>query len=257
MPVIDIKKHTKLRMLISANPGMGKTTFCGTAEDDERSSPCLIVNFAGNPETLIKREKQPVVWQPDNMRQLEMLLTWIGGGQKKDAPVVQKLGLPEGVQYKTLCIDHLAEYQRLQMHEIEGKGAAGPLTDKKMEWDGWHMMLHRTVNLSRILSDPHFPVHTIQTVHLKSDIENGAKVFEPMLWGRSDYEVPGYVLAHAWLTWNVSLPAKQRDTNGAERVMVFKDLLRHVSLKEQYGGSIPTLVFDPTVPKLLDLIGAT
>jgi len=260
MPRINLELQTKLKLLVTGNPGIGKTTLCATAMDDPATAPVLILNFAGNPEALIARppEKRPVIWNCRSLTEVNNILTWVRGGQGA-GKWRDEMGLAEGVNFNTVCVDHLAEFQRRQYADI-----MGTVTDaddihggKIAEFKHWNLMWQRSVALARVMSDPEWPTHVVMTVHIKTGEDGIGRTYEPMLYGQSDFEVPGYVLAHGWLTWTSDMPKSvQTLSGGAERVLVFKEAFRHITLKEQYGGRLPTYVFNPTVPALVRLIHA-
>lgn len=267
MPRLDLDLNTKLKLLVTGNPGIGKTTLCGTAMDDERTAPVLVLSFAGNPQVLASRplERRPTVWNCKSLAEVGNILTWIKGGQAH-GKLREEMELEGDVFFQTLCVDHLAEFQRLQYADIigtpdaafdihSGKLSADEVASKK-SYKIWQLMWLRSIALARVLSDPLWPTHVVLTVHIKAGEDGSGTIYEPMLWGASDYEVPGYVLAHGWLTWVKDMPKSVRDlSNGAERVLIFKDTMQHVTLKEQYTGRIPQYVFDPTIPLLVDYIG--
>jgi len=258
MPKLNIDLTTKMKLLITGNPGIGKTTLLGTGMDDERTTPVLDLNFAGNPQVFVARppDKRPTVWNCKSLTEVSHILSWIRQGQPASR-MREEMELPNGVNFQTLCIDHLAEFQRLQYADIMGSvGAAEDIHGGKIaEFKHWNLMWQRSVALARVLSDPTWPTHVVMTVHIKTGEDGIGRTYEPMLYGQSDFEVPGYVLAHGWLTWVSDMPKEVRaQAGGAERVLVFKELFRHVNLKEQYAGRIPTYVFEPTIPMLVDMI---
>src|SRR2546422_1192917 len=53
MNIIKPEGQALMRALIFGPSGRGKTTFCGTAELDSRTSPTLLLDFEGNTEVLL------------------------------------------------------------------------------------------------------------------------------------------------------------------------------------------------------------
>jgi hypothetical protein len=254
MPKTQVNQLKRLKLLITGNPGIGKTYFIGTAVDDPRSSPVLLCNFAGNPQTVRSKvaDDKMVVWNCAGIKEFENILTWLRAGQSACA-LRDEMGLPDGVNFQTLAVDTLAEFQRRQAIEIMGPDYAGLTTSKHMEFKDWNLMWARSVNLARIVGDPEWPTHVILTVHIKTGEDGIGRTYEPMLYGQSDFEVPGYMPAVAWLTWTQDL-ARNLQPKDSTRVLVFTELYRHVNLKEQYEGKLPQIVGDPTMTKLLDYL---
>lgn len=255
MPRVPIDITPKLHLLVSGDAGIGKTTLIGSAANDLRSAPVLHLNFGGNPQAMINNPDKDkiVVWQCERISELENILAWVKGGQGK-GPVRDLLEVKEEVTFKTIAVDTIAGYQRLQYATLLKIPLHDIAQDKILEFKEWNLMWWRATNLAAYIFAPDWPTHSIGTVHIKTGMDGAGRTYEPMLYGQADFEVPGYAIAHGWLTWANECGIKVPKGSNAKRALVFREVLRHKTLKEQYGGRLPEVVWDPTMSKLLDLL---
>jgi hypothetical protein len=226
-----------LNLLIYGEVGAGKTWFGGTADDDERTRPLLVIDTEGGITTLRHRPEVDVV----TLRSL---------------PELEKLhndlyhSIEDGsIYYKTLMIDSLPELADLDMRTIM-KEAYSKNPDKvdrdvpsPREYGKSRVHMRAIVRAFRDL-----PCHTIFTAQVGSFQEEGQPTkYFPAFTGKMKTEIPGFMDIVGYLQPEVEpgsgVIVRKLQVQGTRRV-VAKDRT----------SALGNMVENPTVPMIWDLV---
>lgn len=218
-------------MLIYGEPGSGKTYLCGTAQDNEATSPILFLDVEGGTLTLRDRKDVDVV----QVRSISQIVD------------VHKMLVEENNgYYKTVIIDSLTELQKLDMRDImrevvQKRPDLDPDVPSQREWgkSGEHM--RRIVRAFRDIE-----ANTIMTALMVMEKdENNTITFFPSLPGKLRAEVPGFLDVVGYLYTAIE-----------DDVMVRKLQLaktRRVVAKDR-TSKLGDVIVNPTIPDMWDLI---
>lgn len=246
-----------LKLFVYGDPGGGKTTLFGTAMDDIRTSPVLMLNCAGNPESIRRRNSMPFIVTLEKTVELNDIYDWFLHGQKQEHPFVAKLkewGSPY-TTFKSIALDSLTEYQRIALDEITGN------TNKKLGDDlkpadrqMWGQALARLTKVARLLYGLEGVSVFMSALESRNTDESGVSIIGPNLWGQADKEVPGYALLAMRLVKTSSIVVtSERAKHGASKRVGFLDEAARFFAKDQYGD-LPPFIDDVTVPMLMNKI---
>lgn len=226
-----------LNALIYGDPGVGKTYFMGTADEDERTRPLLIFDVEGGMKTLANKPGIDVV-RVRSMKELQ------DGYNKLFKSIVNGK-----MYYKTTGIDSLTELADLDIKTIMRE--AYDQNPDKIDIDvpdqrGWGKSRNHIRTIVRAFRD--LPCHVIYTASIGQLSEEGMPTkYMPGFAGKLRTEVPGFMDIVGHMTAVVHPVTKevtrQLQVQGTNRV-VAKDRT------DRLGG----IVNDPTIPKLWDLI---
>lgn len=254
MKRIDVQRSKHIKTLVYGYPGSGKTHFCGTFALDDRSSPVLHVDCAGNPSTLRNLDAMPDVISIDKFSDLNYIYDWLVKGQPTNHPLVTQMNLTPG--YKTLVFDGISDLQRYSFDAVmgeEGKDIADkPRAPEFGDWRG--VLKQMTAIAHRFFS---LPMHVVVTAweYVKTD-EYGQTRYRPFLQGQSIDTVPGYALCVARLIHksrvNGAMEKALKDIPDTVNVMLLQPT-KNYDAKDQNGFGISYLT-NPTATKLLDLL---
>lgn len=143
----------KLSVLVFGKSGVGKTTLAGTAEDDDRSAPVLILDTEGRTQTLVKRGAR-----------LDVLTL------ESDAYAVLKdlfgqfdrmLDNGHSLPYQTIVVDSIT---RLGDRLLDGISRA-----ETKEIKDWGRRDHQLKGILTYLLSSEFPCHVIVTAQEMED----------------------------------------------------------------------------------------
>jgi hypothetical protein len=228
-----------INALFYGEPGAGKTWLGGTADDDERTSPVLVVDIEGGVTTLRHRSKVDVV-SVRSMPELEKLHNDLYHSIEDG-----------GIYYKTLMLDSLPELADLDMRFImkDAYSRNPEKVDKDVpsqrEWGKSRSHMRTIVRAFRDL-----PCHTIFTAQVGTLQEEGQPTkYFPGFAGKLRTEIPGFMDIVGYLYPEVEpsgVIVRKLQVQGTRRV-VAKD--RTSSL----GG----ILENPTIPMIWDAIHGT
>lgn len=268
MQVVDLDKPESLSVIAYGKPGSGKTTFLGTACDDDRSYPVLHVDVSGNPETLGKRKgRKPMVLRLEKLSELNAIFDWFSKGQPDNHPMVDKLGCIPG--YKTLAFDGVTAIQRKSFSIVLGQDLEPGGIPIKPEWAHYSSVLRQMLVIATCFLQQLRSVHVLISCLEHTDTRyrvpgaaNTAYTYaEPGLQGQACTELPGEALAVMRFAHKSTLAPEIDKALKARYTIAQLRENRYVYAKDQHhlgGIAIDDAVYlaDPTVPMLLDAIGA-
>lgn len=247
-----------LRLLLYGIPGSLKTRTAGTACLDERTSPVLWLDAAGNPVSIRDYPEHPDIIMVEELKDLNDPYNWIREGQPANHPFVKRFNLRP--PYKCLVVDQITDVQRLSYNLVTGNTTTGPGDIPKAHQIQHFMgILNQMVNFAK--SYYSLPLHVIMTAQEKTetDTTTGLTRNAPLLWGQADTEVPGYAnvvarMVHRAVTKTALLKVIEDATleKVIDGVALFLPSGKYVA-KDQFGR-LGSYIVDPTVTKMLDLI---
>jgi phage nucleotide-binding protein len=239
--LLDVKPPSEavrfLNVLIYGEPGVGKTYFCGTADDDERSGPVLILDVEGGTLTLRHRPNVDVV----PVRSMDKL-----------SAVHEELRKHPD-HYNTVVIDSLTELQKLDMKTVmdEQYEKKPESTDKFVpDQRAWGKSSERVRRIIRGFKD--LDCHTITTclVAEKKDERTNITSMYPSLPGKLAGEVSGFFDIVGLMTSN----DEDDDKGGTVQVRRIQFAKTRRVIAKDRTGALGDLLVNPTVPMILDLV---
>lgn len=216
-----------INSLFYGEPGVGKTTLLGTAEDSKDTSPMLLIDVEGGVVTLRKRKNLDVV----AVRSMQQIVD-----------IHRELHSNPGY-YKTVGIDSLTELQKLDMREIMREASGrNPNQDEDVpsmrEWGKSGERIRRIVRAYRDL-----PMNTLFTAHaiIEKDANN-ATAYVPSLPGKLRAELPGfldivgymYTFVEEGVTTRRIQFAKTKNVVAKDRTDALGDYLDNTSVPEMW-----------------------
>jgi phage nucleotide-binding protein len=98
----DIRDEWGFNGIIYSASGVGKTTFCATAQDSEWGADVLFVDIEGGTRSIMHR-KDIQVLRPQDFSEIKRLYEWLISAEHS---------------FRTIVVDSLTECQRLGLQEI-------------------------------------------------------------------------------------------------------------------------------------------
>lgn len=239
---MDIVKPDGLRFLkalIFGPPGQGKTTLLGSAQEDARLRPMLLLDFEGGMGSLagLDIDVAPIRSWDDFDEVYENLAE----GNEVDGVDYSK--------YKSVGIDSITEVHIFALLDIlrkEGANRKDPELLEQRDYGKASVQMRRLLRAFRDL-----PIHVVFTA-LAKEVEKPrrGKVQVPMLSGQMAEEAPGLMDVVGYL-------AVTEDEDGdTMRTLLLKSYPKfEIKARTPYGGEIPDELDDPTLGGLLDLLG--
>lgn len=231
----EIHKPDSLRYakcLLFSPAGSGKTTFLGTAQDDARTFPMLVLDFEGGTESLAGLDidvMQIRSW--DDYNEAYELLTTDGHG------------------YNSVAIDSVSEthiFALLDILNVEGPTRKDPELLQQGDYGKASVQMRRLLREFRDL-----PMHVFFTAHAKEvEMARMGKVTVPSLAGQMAEEVTGLVSIVGYL-------AVSEDEDGnEERLLLLKNYPKfRTKARLPWLSEVPDEIEGPTVTNLLDTLG--
>lgn len=216
---------------IFAPPGHGKTHFLGTAMEDERTAPMLLLDFEGGHETLAG---------------LDIDLVEIRGWDDYNEAYELLASDSKDNIYKSLGIDSVSEthvWALLQLIAEKGESRKEP---DLIQMDDYNVAATQMRRLLREFRD--LPLHVFYTAHANEVEERGiGKITVPKMAGQMANDLVGLVSICGYL-------ALVEDEEGDERrQLLLKNYLGYrIKARVPWAVEVPDEILDPTVTSLLD-----
>lgn len=236
MSPLEIGKPADRRLakgLIFGPSGQGKTHFLGTAEDDERTSPMLLLDFEGGIDTLVGLDIDVApIREWDDYNEAYELLT---SDSKENI-------------YKSVGFDSASEthtWALLQILEKEGDSRRNPDLIEMGDYGVASTQMRRLLRHFRDL-----PMHVFFTAHAKETEERGVgKVKVPAMAGQMAEEIVGLMSVVGYL-------AIGEEDGETFRTLILQNMPKfRTKIRVPWENEAPDELDDPTVTSLLDAIG--
>lgn len=253
-----------LKLLISGYSGSGKTTICGSAGLDERTSPVLHCDAGGNPTSLARfgANYNGTVIKLQKLSDLNPLYDWLFKGQPTDHPMVTKMGLTPG--FKTVVLDGITRIQYFSFDLAMGLNDSVGSMIAKPEWQHYGAVLNQmTHDFSRFYD---LPMHVIVTsleekekIYIRPNDDSSAFYqFNPAIDGKSAGRVIAMAQAvirvcHKTIAEPLALAeAKAQKGNKEPQYSIAQFVQTQTAYaKDQHGFNAKYLA-DLTIAELLD-----
>ncbi len=226
-----------LNLLIYGKPGVGKTTFLGTAEDDVRSRDVMLVDIEGGVLSIGHRGKHLDI-APMKPGVISRVYTHLNEDEHN---------------YKTVCLDTVTELQKFAMAQIMNDVTASkPDRDADMpQLQEWGKCIEQVRRIIRMYRD--LPVHFIATAHEQDvkDERSGEITCGPSLPGKLALELPGFFDIVGRLYTTTTKNEKTNEMQIERRLMV-QPTGKYIA--KDRSGKLGFELINPTIPMMLDLI---
>lgn len=275
MKTVALEKTKFIKLLVYGESGTGKTTLVGSFQEDERSSPLLVLNCGGQPISLRFVDPPPLVLEIESTSDLNPPYNWFLDGQPWDMiEHWRKLGKGDAVefanavynyfdgqpgQFKTVAIDGISELQQVCVREISKQPERPGGRPKLVELGHWGTVRQQTnqiVSLFYDLPDMHV-IMTALTDH-KYIEAFGRTEFSPLLNTKSAMECPAKAQIVGRLMNVTALNVRdQRDSKSvAPDAFCVLRTVGDADFAAKWQGvrSPPKSIFDPTATKILDIV---
>lgn len=239
---LDLRKPAalaKLSVLVFGKSGVGKTALAGTAEDDDRSAPVLVLDTEGGTQTLIKRgARLDILTLEDNAY-----------GTLKDlfGQLDRMLDHDERLPYQTIVLDSITMLARHIM-----RGITRAETPEIKDWQRYDSQLRAI--LAYLLS-PEFPCHVIVTAHEKED--ETTHVITPGIQGGIHDALPHFFSTVGRMYTTLVPDPKDPKARITRRRLLLANTA-NVEAKDRMDpeGTLPRELDSPTVAMLLERLYA-
>lgn len=233
MKIAQPGEASKLKALIFGPYGHGKTRLLATLDDDERTAPCLFLDFEGGVQSLFGRDID-----------VATIRDWT------DYNEAYAVLSDPGTKYRSVAVDSISETQVGGLLAILEKDARRPDPDQLGQAD-YGIIL---VQMRRFVrSFRNLPMHVAMSALAGDDLDpKEGKVKAPLLVGSFANEAPGIFDLVAYL-------ALATDEEGAtERVLLMNSQPKfRVKSRSPMDLEVPAEIVDPTMGKVLDAMGYT
>lgn len=234
-----------IKALIFGPPGQGKTYLLGTAQEDERTAPMLLLDFEGGDETLagLDIDIAPIRSWDDYSEVFEALAS----GEHWTLPGTS---LAEGELYKSIGIDSISETHTWALLEILDHATA--TNSRRDDPDSLEIQDYgkATIQMRRLLREfRDLPLHVFYTATAKTVDERGiGKVKVPAMSGAMAEEVVGLMSIAGYL-------ALVEEDDEISRELILQNFPRfRTKIRVPWEQSAPDTIEDPTVAALLDAL---
>ena len=248
----------QIKLLIYADPGVGKTFFLGTADGDPRLTPALLVDTEGGTMTIRDKKGIDVI----RVRSYDDIVK-----------LIQHLRMPDHSKckhrkWKAIFIDSLSELQKQIMAEIvktayaQNPGRHDPDIPEMRDWGKNAERVRKVVRAFRDLEGYHI-IFTTLMKETKND-STGEVTIRPGLPGQLAGDIPGFIdivgflqivrkEEHSGETGEEDEEKpKQKKKTVIVRRMIVQPITRAVT--KDRSDNLGVALEDPTLPRMLDLI---
>lgn len=227
------------KSLIFSPAGHGKTVFLGTAQDDSRTAPMLLLDFEGGTSSLVGRDIDIVS---------------ISGWQEYN-DVYEFLSSSKGPEkYRSIGVDSASETHIMALlHQLEASDRSRKIPDL-LEPGDYGIAVTQMRRFLRAFRD--LPYHVFTTALAKDETDpKVGLVKKPAFAGGLADEIPGIFDVVAYLALYEGKLVETEPDGLTHRVLLLKNYPKiRVKTRTPIGVQVPDELYDPTVSALLDAL---
>jgi hypothetical protein len=259
--MFEISKNTSqryLKLLVYGAPGVGKTTFAGSAQNVDDMRDVLFVDAESGSMSLAGQKDIDFV-HVNSYQQVakvyEFLKLHCGLRKKKDydklARLHEQFGLSVDKEYNTVVIDSLTEVQKLVMYLIKGMEIGNVKLDAMPDYtqiQEWGMGLEMLRTLIRSFRD--LPMNVIFVAAEQfSEIQTGQIVRMPYFTGKLQFEVQGFLDVVGYMASRTEIT---EEGNAIEYRRLYLISGKTWQAKNRFASEGLSYIDDPTMQKLYE-----
>lgn len=232
----DIRKPAELllaKVLFYGDAGVGKTHLLGTAQEDDRTSPTLILDFEGGTSTLVGLDIDVI--QVRDWKDYDEAHQWLEQGEHS---------------YRSVAIDSVSETHWFALANLmELRDANTKKIDFINDPSEYGQALVQLRRFLRSFRD--LPMHVFYTAHAKDTIEpREGTVKRPSLAGKASNEILGIVDVAAFLCF-----AKPEGASEEQRILILKNYPKiRAKTRTRWFSEAPDELYNPTIGALMDAL---
>jgi hypothetical protein len=247
-----------IKAIFFGTPGSGKTHLCASFNRDPRTAPALHIDVFGNVDYALVNDPTWTVISLTDAVELDVIYNFFRTGQPATHKLRAMLDLSPDQVFKTLSLDTVSDFQRLQIARILGIDLDAHITEiTGPKLNDWTKISIATLTPIRQLVG--LPVNVILTMQEFSaiDLEAATTKARPFLQGQAIQMAPSYVPLMGRMEWkDVPVAAGSRERELA-LITSFRTSSKEAFVKNDLTDRISKDVSWLTANKLLNLIQNT
>lgn len=226
------------KFLVHGPGGSGKTHFLGSAQEDPRTFPMAFLNWDSGESTLAGLD-----------------IDVFDIRDAKDFDEVYKVLKAPNTPYKSAGVDSITETQINSLLQILGSDTINRADPDQLAQQDWGIVLIRMRRIVRQFMKM-LPMHVFMTALTKDDVvPRIGSVRAPAMQGQFANELPGIPDVVAYMALE-SVEPDVIHPSGEQRVLLLHSNPKFsVKARTPWGQQIPAEIVDPTITKLLDILG--
>lgn len=243
----QIKKagsKAKTKTLIFGPPGQGKTVLLGTANDDPRTGPILILDFDGGESSLKGTDAEVAAIR--DWKDYNEAFSYLAGDEGKK-------------KYKSIAIDSLSETHIFSLLQILDREAVKRRDKGQLDMLQIQDYGQATMQMQRLVREfRDLDYHVFYTCWAKDDKDPRVGMVKvPALGGQLATSIPGMMEVVTYLALMREEDEKTKETKTSRALLLHGDTSFRTKARTAHGIVCPEVIVDPTIGKLLDAIGYT